>query len=120
MPLPPEAGGAVQNRPQNQAGILQPATPATPPAAIPNILPTNVPAQPPAGQSGATPQAAGQPGAPQIADDGDLIEKTWVLKAKQIVGRTQSDPHAQTKELHSLKEDYMKKRYNKTIGAVDE
>lgn len=102
----------------------------TPAAAMPDMLPPTVPlsAHPnqPAGQNGGN-QSGGQEagvsvsgGAPAVADDGDLIEKEWVLKAKQIVHATQHDPYKQTKELHALKKDYMKKRYNKTIGQVDE
>lgn len=53
--------------------------------------------------------------APAIADDNDLIEKEWVLKAKQIVERTKDDPYNQNKELNVFKADYMKKRYNKSI-----
>jgi hypothetical protein len=52
---------------------------------------------------------------PQITDDGDLIEKEWVNKAKQIVERTRDDPYKQSEELTVFKADYMKKRYNKTI-----
>ena len=53
---------------------------------------------------------------PQIADDADLIEKEWVDKAKQIVSRTQGDPHAKSNELTGLKKDYIQKRYGKTIA----
>lgn len=52
---------------------------------------------------------------PQIADDSDLIEKEWVVKAKQIVERTKDDPHQQNKEMNLMKADYLKKRYNKDI-----
>ncbi|HSW85424.1 MAG TPA: hypothetical protein VLF79_02305 [Candidatus Saccharimonadales bacterium] len=53
---------------------------------------------------------------PLVADDdNDLIEKEWVLKAKQIVERTRNDPHRQSEELTIFKADYIKKRYGKTI-----
>jgi hypothetical protein len=52
---------------------------------------------------------------PQVIDDGDLIEKEWVNKAKQIVARNRSDPYKQSEELMVLRADYMQKRYNKTI-----
>jgi hypothetical protein len=52
---------------------------------------------------------------PLIADDGDLIEKEWVNKAKAIVERTRENPYQQSKELNLFKADYMKKRYNKTL-----
>jgi hypothetical protein len=77
-------------------------------------MPSAGPGAPPA------PSAPQTVSAPAVADDGDLIEKEWVTKAKHIVMSTRDDPHKQTKELHALKADYMKKRYNKTIGAVDE
>lgn len=55
-----------------------------------------------------------------VADDGDLIEKEWVVKAKEIVERTKLDPHAQNKEMNRVKADYMKKRYNKDIKLTDD
>jgi hypothetical protein len=76
----------------------------------------------------AVPQAAGQSQARQgavtnttssslqmIADDGDLIEKEWVNKAKQIVERTRDDPYRQSEQLTGVKAEYMQKRYGKTI-----
>jgi hypothetical protein len=50
-----------------------------------------------------------------IADDTDVIEKEWVDKAKEIVTRTQGDPHAKSNELTGLKKEYIQKRYGKTI-----
>lgn len=63
---------------------------------------------PPAGVVGIT-------ATPQIADDADLIEKEWVDKAKQIVDHTRHDPHLQSKEMNTMKADYLKKRYNKDL-----
>lgn len=70
--------------------IVSPHDP--PPAGIPGVVPT-----------------------PQIADDGDLIEKEWVDRAKRIVEHTKHDPHLQNKEMNTMKADYLKKRYNKDI-----
>lgn len=53
--------------------------------------------------------------APPTADDNDLIEKEWVIKAKRIVDSNRSDPYNQTKEMNLFRADYMKKRYNKVI-----
>lgn len=50
-----------------------------------------------------------------VVDEGDLIEKEWVEKAKQIVEKTRDDPHKQSEELNVFKADYMKQRYNKNI-----
>jgi hypothetical protein len=52
---------------------------------------------------------------PQIADDSDLIEKEWVVKAKEIVARTKDDPYAQNKEMSKVKAEYLIKRYNKEL-----
>ena len=52
---------------------------------------------------------------PAVADDQDLIEKEWVAKAKQIVEKTRDDPYQQSQNLTVFKNDYMQKRYNKTI-----
>ncbi len=54
---------------------------------------------------------------PEEAADSDLIEKEWVIKAKQIVEHTAEDPFQQQEELSKMKADYMKKRYNKDIGS---
>lgn len=57
---------------------------------------------------------------PVIADDNDVIEKEWVDKAKEIVARTQGDPHAKSNELTGLKKEYIQKRYGKTIATPNE
>lgn len=51
----------------------------------------------------------------QSADNGDLIEKEWVEKAKQIVEKTKGDPYTQSNEINHVKVDYLKKRYNKDV-----
>lgn len=50
-----------------------------------------------------------------IADDADLIEKEWVMKAKAIVAQTAHDPNVQSKEVGKVKAEYLKKRYNKQL-----
>jgi len=52
---------------------------------------------------------------PPIAGDVDLIEKTWVRKAKQVVDQTKDDPYNQNKQINRVKAGYVKKRYNKEI-----
>jgi hypothetical protein len=56
---------------------------------------------------------------PPVADDVDVIEKEWVDKAKQIVDKTKTDPHQQSREVNMLKADYLKKRYGKEIKVTD-
>lgn len=111
--------------PSNQGGV-QLAPPAlTPSAPSPSVadswLPPTVPVKPQTPAAGSDGNAVQtNVSAPAIADDGDIIEKEWVLKAKQIVERTRQDPYRQTKEMHAFKAEYMKKRYNKIIEPVDE
>lgn len=61
------------------------------------------------------PQQGASMGLPAIADDADLIEKEWVLKAKEIVARTKGDPYRQNEAIQHVKADYIKKRYNKDV-----
>jgi hypothetical protein len=60
-------------------------------------------------------QVSGTNNAPAFADDVDLIEKEWVVRAKDIVERTKNDPHLQNKEMNKFKAEYVKKRYNKEL-----
>lgn len=57
--------------------------------------------------------------APPVAEDADLIEKEWVLRAKALVAKTKDDPHQQNKELNLYKADYIKKRYNKDVKVSE-
>lgn len=50
-----------------------------------------------------------------IVDDGDVIEKDWVNKAKQIVVANRNDPHRLSEELMIFRANYMKKRFGKDI-----
>lgn len=52
---------------------------------------------------------------PDEAADADVIEKEWVVKAKEVIAATKADPYKQVLELNKLRADYMKKRYNKDI-----
>lgn len=69
--------------------------------------------------NGASPLAAQHTTTPLQAADNDLIEKEWVIKAKQIVEKTKDNPYEQQKAIEKFKADYMKKRYNKTIKVTD-
>ena len=53
------------------------------------------------------------------ADDVDLIEKEWVEKAKSIVTKTFNDPYLQNKAFGSLRSEYMKKRFGKTLKTEE-
>jgi hypothetical protein len=56
---------------------------------------------------------------PIVAGDEDVIEKEWVDKAKKIILETKDDPFGRTTRVNELQRDYLKKRYNKEIGASE-
>ncbi|MEM6998041.1 MAG: hypothetical protein AAF413_03980 [Patescibacteria group bacterium] len=59
-------------------------------------------------------------GNPVIAEDAEVIEKSWVKKAKKIVEDTQGDPRKQKEALSEFKADYMKKRFGKDLKIEQE
>lgn len=56
---------------------------------------------------------------PDEAQDTDRIEREWVEKAKEIITRTNNDPHTQSKEMNRVKADYLRKRYNKEVKLTE-
>jgi len=99
----------TSNEPAGPQPIALPLPPPPPP---PAPAPGAAPA---AGPDSAVPAQPPQAASPAIIDDGDLIEKEWVTKAKQIVASNRSDPYKQSEELMIFRADYMKKRYGKNI-----
>lgn len=57
---------------------------------------------------------------PAVAGDEDVIEKEWVDKAKKIILETKDDPYKRSSRVNELQRDYLKKRYNKDLGAASE
>ncbi len=109
-----------QNIPSPQADLPAPS-PVTPQVSQPaqpvpiDGLPLGMPAGPATDQ----PAAARSPHSPVVADDVDLIEKEWVLKAKAIVAQTKDDPNQQNKAMNRFKADYLKTRYSKDIKVSE-
>ncbi|HVX56221.1 MAG TPA: hypothetical protein VHA37_00685, partial [Candidatus Saccharimonadales bacterium] len=50
-----------------------------------------------------------------VVDDGDVVEKDWVDKARRIVQANRNDPYKQSEELTLFRAAYMKKRFGKDI-----
>ncbi len=94
-----------------QVGAQMPA-PVTQSGGVSTALPTDPLT------STSSPHAGSQNNGLQ-ADDADLIEKEWVVRAKSIVASTQDNPHEQTKEMSKFKADYIKKRYNKDLKVSE-
>lgn len=57
---------------------------------------------------------------PSLASDDDLMEKEWVDKLKKIISLTRDDPYERARVIAQLQADYLKKRYNKTLGQAGE
>jgi hypothetical protein len=54
---------------------------------------------------------------PLVANDDDLIEREWVIKAKKIIVQTKDDPYRREQEVGKLQADYLHKRYGRELGA---
>jgi hypothetical protein len=52
-------------------------------------------------------------------DEGGLIPKEWVIKAKTIIIQTREDPYSQNRALTKIKADYIRDRYNMSIKVDD-
>jgi hypothetical protein len=80
------------------------------------LPPTPAPAAQAAAPAGDGGDQAGLPAiSAQVVDDGDVIEKDWVEKAKRIAAAYKADPYRQSEEMTIFKANYMKKRYGKDI-----
>ena len=55
-----------------------------------------------------------------IANDDDIIEKEWVDKAKKIIAETKDDPYRREVEISKLQIEYIRKRYGRKIGKVED
>lgn len=120
-PLMPEHQGADTTETQHAIALEQGvSSPQLPSVAPPFVDPQASPLQAPVLDPVTQPPQASTSGAPHIADDTDLIEKEWVIKAKEIVAKTSHDPHLQNREMNKFKADYLKKRYNKDIKLSED
>ncbi len=95
----PSGGGAAATPVPSKVDNSQPVPPQLPQDMVPPGKPTVT---------------------PDMADDADLIEKEWVVKAKEIVENNRNDPHKLNQEINRMKADYIKKRYNKDIKLKNE
>ena len=55
-----------------------------------------------------------------IANDDDIIETEWVDKAKKIIAETKDDPYRREVEISKLQIEYIRKRYGREIGKVED
>lgn len=111
MSLPPVNQSTDASQQPQAADSQSPSTPAA--TTLSAVFPAQ---QPPA----SPPPPAEGPGvsAPQIADDVDLIEKEWVAKIQEIINKTHDDPYERARQVALLKNEYLEKRYQKTIKLI--
>jgi len=67
------------------------------------------------------PQQYSQPVAgsvPMIAEDSDIIEKEWVAAIQKTLDQYKDDPYLLSKAMTALRQDYLQKRYGKTVEAA--
>ena len=93
---------------------------------IPVALPVDNTTTVPLSQSQNDDQSTNQSGVvadddtPLVAADEDLIEREWVDKVKKIIALTKDNPYERNRVIAQLQADYLKKRYNKTLGQNDD
>lgn len=105
---------APEHAPSPQPSSPQPGAPMQ---AVPSTPQYTPPMPDPAAM--VSPVVGGAIGQQLIADDTDLIEKEWVIKAKAIVAHTKDDPYRQNEEMTKMKADYLKTRYNKDLKGSE-
>ncbi len=124
--LPPESVSTPEEEPRyeaEKAGQAVELAPLDPSRANSNASTKAAPALPPLMPppvSTPTTTDVTDKDLPSVAEDADVIEKQWVIKAKELVDATKDDPHRQNKEINKFKAAYIKKRYDKEIKVSKE
>lgn len=98
---------------------------ADPNAAMPQADPSytaaavpNMPSMAPAMQPAQAPLGTSMPAIPMVAEDSDTIEPAWVAAIKRTIEQYKDDPYALSQAMTALRQDYLQKRYGKTIEAA--
>lgn len=62
--------------------------------------------------------AAGQASIPVAAEDSDMIEQEWVAAVKRTLEQYKHDPYMLSRAMTALRQDYLLKRYGRTVEAA--
>lgn len=54
--------------------------------------------------------------APEVAKDGDKMEVEWMARARKAISDTKNDPNKRLLDVALLREEYMRKRFNRILG----
>jgi hypothetical protein len=57
-------------------------------------------------------------GAPVVAEDSDIIEQEWVAAVKRTLEQFRDDPYSLSRAMTALRQDYLQKRYGRTVEAA--
>ncbi|MDO4781180.1 MAG: hypothetical protein Q4A34_02220 [Candidatus Saccharibacteria bacterium] len=118
----PQIPGASEYQPGGIERVVEsrPEVAPRPSLQLPPAQPVTLPAHaPPAPVIRPADDTTAISGVPSVAGDDDLIEKEWVDKLKKIITLTAGNPHERARVIAQLQADYLKKRYNKTLGKAD-
>ena len=106
---PAEAGPTPGSTPAPQAAAASQAAPVL----SADDVAAAIAAVPGASQSG------GASPLPASAGDVDVIEPEWVDKAESEVRAHQGDPYGEEEAIEKLQQDYLSKRYGRSVGSAD-
>jgi hypothetical protein len=87
---------------------------------MPTPLPS-APSLPPASSGVAQyplPSNTATSGAPVAAEDSDMIEQEWVAAVKRTLEQYKNDPYSLSRAMTALRQDYLQKRYGRTVEAA--
>jgi len=93
----------------------QPSEPPTTPVVSKSVAATSLPVDSTPILPVSQPANSTRSSSPSVAKDVDVIEKEWVNQAETIVKKDAADPHQEEDDVTDLKNDYLQKRYGKTI-----
>ena len=61
---------------------------------------------------------AGATNTPAVAEDNDMIEQEWVAAVKKTLEQYKDDPYLLSRAMTTLRQDYLQKRYGRTVEAA--
>lgn len=55
---------------------------------------------------------------PVAAEDSDTIEQEWIAAVKRTLEQYKDDPYSLSRAMTALRQDYLQKRYGRTVEAA--
>lgn len=117
QPIGPERG--FETAPIPERGVSTVETVGQPPVVLPAVDPSTL-AVPAVGAPIVAQDDSATDDSALSAGDVDLIEKEWVDRVKRMITLTKGDPYERGLAVTQLQAEYLKKRFNKTLGQSEE